>query len=180
MLDNQMIDSSLFMDRDGVINVDTGYLHKPEECIFIDGIIELLKAAKDLGYLNILVTNQAGIWRGYYSENEFHNFMKWMNASLGNLIDDYFFCPFHPEHGVGAYKQASWDRKPNPGMFEKAIKKHNISPLRSMMIGDNLSDIEAAKKVNIAQSLYFSLPNQRIRQRSSQLVSYIKQGSFCE
>ena len=73
--------------------------------------------------------------------------------SGGNLIDDYFFCPFHPEHGVGAYKQASWDRKPNPGMFEKAIKKHNISPLRSMMIGDNLSDIKAAKKVNIAKPL---------------------------
>lgn len=144
---------TLFLDRDGVINVDTGYLHKPEECIFIEGIIELLKAAKDLGYLNIVVTNQSGIGRGYYSENEFHNFMKWMNASLGNLIDDYFFCPFHPEHGVGAYKQASWDRKPNPGMFEKAIKKHNISPLRSMMIGDNLSDIKAAKKVNIAKPL---------------------------
>lgn len=81
--------------------------------------------------------------------------MNWMNTSLGNLIDDYFFCPFHPEHGVGAYKHDSWDRKPNPGMFEKAIKKHNISPLRSIMIGDNLSDIEAANKVHVARALLF-------------------------
>ena len=146
---------ALFLDRDGVINVDTGYLHKPKDCIFIDGITELLKTAKDLGYLNIVVTNQAGIGRGYYSENEFQTFMNWMNTSLGNLIDDYFFCPFHPEHGIGAYKQDSWDRKPNPGMFEKAIKKHNISPLRSIMIGDNLSDIEAANKVHMARALLF-------------------------
>lgn len=146
---------ALFLDRDGVINVDTGYLHKPEECIFVDGVTELLKAAKDRGYLNIVVTNQAGIGRGYYSENEFHSFMHWMNTSLGNLIDDYFFCPFHPEHGVGVYKHDSWDRKPNPGMFEKAFKKHNISPLRSIMIGDNLSDIEAANKVHVARALLF-------------------------
>jgi len=146
---------ALFLDRDGVINVDTGYLHKPKDCIFIDGITELLKTAKDLGYLNIVVTNQAGIGRGYYSENEFQTFMNWMNTSLGNLIDDYFFCPFHPEHGVGAYKYDSWDRKPNAGMFEKAIKKHNISSLRSVMIGDQKSDIEAAKKVNVAKLLLF-------------------------
>lgn len=146
---------ALFLDRDGVINVDTGYLHEPKDCIFIDGAIKLLRTAKDLGYLNIVVTNQAGIGRGYYSEKEFHTFMNWMNASLDNLIDDYFFCPFHPEHGVGAYKQDSWDRKPNPGMFQNAIKKHNISPLRSLMIGDNLSDIEAADKIHVARSLLF-------------------------
>lgn len=150
-----MQNKALFLDRDGVINLDTGYLHKSEECIFIDGSKELLRAAKDRGYLNIVVTNQAGIGRGYYSENEFQTFMNWMNSSLDNLIDDYFFCPFHPEHGVGAYKHDSWDRKPNPGMFEKAIKKHNISPLRSIMIGDNLSDIEAAKKVLVARNLLF-------------------------
>lgn len=112
---------ALFLDCDGVINVDTGYLHKQQDCVFIDGITELLKTAKRLGYLNIVITNQAGIGRGYYSENEFQTFMNWMNASLGNLIDDYFFCPFHPEHGVGSYRRDSWDRKPNPGMFEMAI-----------------------------------------------------------
>ena len=151
---------ALFLDRDGVINVDTGYLHKSEDCVFIDGLTGLLQTAKGLGYLNIVVTNQAGIGRGYYSENEFHAFMDWMNACLGNLVDDYFFCPFHPEHGIGSYRCDSWDRKPNPGMFEKAIKKHNISPLRSMMIGDNLSDIEAANKVNIAKTLLFD-PNRK-------------------
>ena len=147
---------ALFLDRDGVINLDTGYLHKPQDCVFVAGIEHLLITAKKRGYLNIIITNQAGIGRGYYTEGEFHNFMNWMNSRLGNLIDDYFFCPFHPECGVGRYKQDSWDRKPNPGMFENAIQKFNISPLRSIMIGDNESDIQAAEKVNIGTCIHFS------------------------
>lgn len=147
---------ALFLDRDGVINVDTGYLHKLEDCVFVNGILDLLKKAKDLGYLIIVVTNQAGIGRRYYSEDEFHSFMDWMNCQLDSLIDDYFFCPFHAEHGIGQYKCDSWDRKPNPGMFEKAIQKHNISPKQSLMIGDRLTDIQAANKVNLAQTLLLS------------------------
>lgn len=147
---------ALFLDRDGVINIDTGYLHEPKNCEFVEGIVNLLKKSQALGYLNIVITNQAGIGRGYYSEEDFHRLMKWMNAQLGNLIDDYFFCPFHPEHGIGSYRRSSWDRKPNPGMLEQAIRKHNISPARSVMIGDNFTDIEAANMVNIAQPLLLS------------------------
>ena len=135
----------------------------------MDGISEPLKAVKDLGYLNIVITNQAGNGLGYYSEKKFHFFMKWNHASLGNLIDDYFFCPFHPEHGVGAYKQASWDRKPNLDMFEKAIKKHNISPFRSMIV-NYWSDIEAAIKVNVAKPLLHA-PEQK---HTSKIVTISK------
>ena len=95
---------ALFLDRDGVINVDWGYVHKPEQCVFIDGIKNLLQKAKELNYTIIIITNQSGIGRGYYNEQEFHSFMKWMNKRLGNLIDDYYFCPFHEDYGIGKYK----------------------------------------------------------------------------
>ena len=75
--------------------------------------------------------------------------MKWMNKRLGNLIDDYYFCPFHEDYGIGKYKKKSLDRKPKPGMINKAIKHHNIDPLNSIFIGDNISDMVAADRANI-------------------------------
>ena len=140
---------ALFLDRDGVINVDKGYVHTPEQCVFINGIKNLLQNAKKLNYIIIIITNQSGIGRGYYNEEQFHLFMKWLNKSLGNLIDDYYFCPFHEDYGIGKYKIKSFDRKPNPGMINKAIKDHNIDPLNSIFIGDNISDMIAADRSNI-------------------------------
>ena len=153
---------ALFLDRDGVINIDTGYLYKAVDCIFVDGISDLIKKAKCFGYVIIVVTNQSGIGRGYYTEEEFHQFMSWMNVQLNNQIDDYFFCPYHPKHGVKSYKSDSWDRKPNPGMLEKAIQKHNISPLRSLMIGDNITDIEAARAARVARPLLFNSNQKKV------------------
>ena len=144
---------ALFLDRDGVINFDKGYVHTPEQCVFIDGIKNLLQKAKALNYIIIIITNQSGIGRGYYNEEEFHLFMKWLNKSLGNLIDDYYFCPFHEDYGMGKYKRKSFDRKPNPGMINKAIKYHNIDPLNSIFIGDNISDMVAADRANIKRKL---------------------------
>jgi D-glycero-alpha-D-manno-heptose 1-phosphate guanylyltransferase len=144
---------ALFLDRDGVINIDTKYMHKPEDCIFNDGILDLLKAAKSYGYLIIVITNQSGIGRGYYTEETFHQLMHWMNNQLDNLIDDYYFCPFHAEHGIGDYKCDSYDRKPNPGMFEKAIQKNRINAEDSLMIGDQMSDLIAAQRAGIQRTL---------------------------
>ena len=152
---------AFFLDRDGVINIDTGYLHKAKDCIFVAGIHGLIQKAKHLGYIIIVVTNQSGIGRGYYTEKDFHRFMSWMNDQLNNNIDDYFFCPFHPKHGIDAYKHDSWDRKPNPGMLEKAIRKHNISPSLSLMIGDKLTDIEAAIAAGIEKPILFTKNRQK-------------------
>ena len=108
---------ALFLDRDGVINVDHGYVHKPEAAEFIDGIFELVAAAKRAGYLVVVVTNQAGIGRGYYSDADFHALMDWMKARFvkrGGQVDAVYFCPDHPESGIGGYHHESEFRKPAP------------------------------------------------------------------
>ena len=105
---------ALFLDRDGVINHDAGYTSSVENFRFIDGIFNLCRAARQLGYLLIVVTNQAGIGRGYYSEEDFLTLTEWMCDHFkleGAPIADVFYCPFHPEYGVGDYKKDSFDRK---------------------------------------------------------------------
>lgn len=143
---------ALFLDRDGVINHDAGYTSSAENFRFIDGIFDLCRAAWQAGYLLIVVTNQAGIGRGYYSEEDFLTLSAWMCdrfAVEGAPITDVFYCPFHPEHGVGDYKKDSFDRKPNPGMLLRAAEKHGIEMKRSIMIGDKNSDMQAAGKAGV-------------------------------
>ena len=147
---------ALFLDRDGVINIDTGYVHRPAEFVFVDGIFDLCRYAQSAGYMIVVVTNQAGIGRGYYTEQEFIELTDWMQQQFllqATRIDRVYFCPYHPDHGMGHYKRESWDRKPNPGMFEKAIQELDIAAERSVMIGDKESDIEAALKAGIGLTL---------------------------
>lgn len=143
---------ALFLDRDGVINHDSGYTHRIEDFHFIDGIFDLCRAAQQAGYLLIVVTNQAGIGRGYYTEEDFQVLTTWMVgrfAEEGVTITDVLYCPFHPEHGVGKYKCESADRKPNPGMMERAARAHQIDFNQSIMVGDKDSDMEAAARVGM-------------------------------
>ena len=105
---------ALFLDRDGVINIDHGYVCAQEKFEFVDGIFELGRCASQLGFLNIVVTNQAGIGRGYYSEEDFLALSDWMCGVLcerGAPIAKVYHCPFHSRHGVGVYKRESADRK---------------------------------------------------------------------
>ncbi len=147
---------ALFLDRDGVINANFGYVHRPEDCVFIDGIHDLLATAKDLGYFITVITNQAGIGRGYYSEAAFHAFMNWMNTQLREQLDAIYFCPYHAEHGIGSYKKVSLERKPEPGMLFRAIQDHGLDPSKSLIIGDSDKDMEAAAKAKIATRLLLS------------------------
>lgn len=143
---------ALFLDRDGVINIDHGHVFEIEKFDFIEGIFELCKKAQDLGYLIIVVTNQAGIAKGFYSEERFlelTNFMENEFAKRGAKITKVFYCPFHIEAKIEKYRKDSFDRKPNPGMFLKAIEEFNIEPKNSLMIGDKESDIEAALKAGV-------------------------------
>ena len=151
--------AALFLDRDGVINEDLNYVHRVEDFRFIEGIFALCRRAKRAGMLIIVVTNQAGIGRGYYTEYQFHDLNNWMVARFldeGVVIDGVYFCPFHPVHGIGGYKMESQDRKPGPGMILRASAQHGIDLQRSVLIGDKATDIAAAKHAGVGTSILFS------------------------
>ncbi len=140
---------AIFLDRDGVINEDFGYVHKIENFHFIPGVFEALRHFKSLGYKLILVTNQSGIGRGYYSEEDFKKLTQWMQKRLekeGVRLDAIYYCPHHPDTGCDC-------RKPQPGMIVRAIEEQDIDAVSSWMIGDKPSDIEAAKRAGIAHTI---------------------------
>lgn len=150
---------ALFLDRDGVINLDNAYVHRKEDFHFIDGIFDLVSEANRAGYVVVIVTNQAGIGRGYYTEEDFHTLMGWVcNQFLQNdaRIDAVYFCPHHPEHGVGKYRKESEYRKPRPGMLLRAATELHLDLTQSIIVGDKLSDIEAGRAAGLKTLLYFS------------------------
>lgn len=150
------MNKAVFLDRDGTINVDKNYVHKIEDFEFIHGVKEAIKAMNDKGYLVIVVTNQAGIARGYYTEEDMiilHNHINDELKKSGAHIDAFYHCPHHPEHGIGKYRKECDCRKPNSGMFEKAIEDYNIDIAQSFMIGDKTWDVEAAINVGISGCL---------------------------
>lgn len=150
---------ALFLDRDGVINIDHGYVHTIDSFHFNDGIFDLVRTAISLDYKIIVVTNQAGIARGYYTESDLHRLHLWMRscfASHNLIIDDIYYCPYHPTEAHGLYLRDSFDRKPNPGMILKAIGEHSIDPSRSILIGDSPTDVYAAQSAQVATSILLS------------------------
>ena len=160
---------ALFLDRDGVINHDDGYTSRIENFEFMDGIFDLCRTAKKLGYLLIVVTNQAGIARGYYSEQDFLALTKWMCSRFeaeGASITEVFFCPDHPEHGIGPYKKDSFDRKPNPGMLLRAAEKYRIVLQDSIMIGDKDSDMLAARRAGVGVRCQYIVQGQTAAEMS--------------
>lgn len=166
---------ALFLDRDGVINVNHGYVHKPQDFEFIDGIFDICRAASEKGYLLIVVTNQAGIGRGYYSEETFHELTAWMCdqfKSQGITITKVYWCPDHPEHGVGIYKRESINRKPGPGMILTAAQDFDIDLKESILIGDNFSDIQAGLAAGVGENICF---DQKSPSKSKNKINQINQ-----
>ena len=150
---------ALFLDRDGVINVDYGYVHRPEEFEFVEGIFDLVAVANKAGYLVVVVTNQAGIGRGYYTEAQFHALTAWMKTQFnehGAIIDAVYFCPCHPEHGIGAYRRESEFRKPASGMLLQAQSELDIEMAHSILIGDKPSDMAAGRAAGVGTLLHLS------------------------
>lgn len=150
--------TALFLDRDGVINVDRHYVHRVEDFEFVPGIFELCKAARDIGHRLVVVTNQAGIGRGYYSEADFQALTAWMVGRFresGVEIERVYHCPFHPSAGIGEYRRESFDRKPNPGMLLKARSDLDLDLARSVLIGDHDTDIAAGAAAGVGQLIKF-------------------------
>ena len=140
---------TIFLDRDGVINKDINYLHKIDDFEFIDGIFDACLYFQSLGYKIIIITNQSGISRGYYSELDYQNLTQWMLAKFKkeniNILD-IFHCPHGPNSTCDC-------RKPKPGMFLKAKTKHRIDMEKSWMIGDKEADVIAANAAGIEKTI---------------------------
>jgi D-glycero-D-manno-heptose 1,7-bisphosphate phosphatase len=146
---------ALFLDRDGVINHEVGYLHLPRDVRFVDGIFALARTAQGLGYKLVVVTNQSGIARGFYTTQQFVELMDWMRAEFareGVTLDAVYHCPYHPIHGVGEFQRESPDRKPSPGMLLRAAADLNLDLHRSILVGDRCSDIAAARAARLQQA----------------------------
>lgn len=148
--------SALLLDRDGVINIEKDYVYQISDFEFVDGIFELCHQAADAGMAIVVVTNQAGIGRGYYTENQFWALTDWMCdrfSERGITIDVVYFCPYHPEHGVGAYRRESFDRKPKPGMILRARADLDLDLDHSILVGDKVSDIAAARAAGVGRTV---------------------------
>jgi len=143
---------ALFLDRDGVVNEESGYLFRAEDVRFVPGIAALCRTARRLGYRIFVVTNQAGIARGYYSEEDFQRLMQWMQAELARedvRFDAVYHCPFHPEHGLGEYRREHADRKPGTGMLRRGAREFGVSLEASVMVGDRCTDVAAANAAGL-------------------------------
>jgi D-glycero-D-manno-heptose 1,7-bisphosphate phosphatase len=152
-------DRALFLDRDGVININHGYVHRAENFDFIDGIFDLGRAAHALSYRLVVITNQAGIARGFYSEQQFLELTQWMCNQFimqGAPIAKVYFSPFHPTEGIGKYKKDDFSRKPHPGMILQAQSELNLDLDCSILIGDKASDIQAGITAGVGCNILFS------------------------
>jgi D-glycero-D-manno-heptose 1,7-bisphosphate phosphatase len=139
---------ALFLDRDGVINVDVGYLHRPGDLALIDGSAEAIARVNRLGVPVVVITNQAGIGRGYYDEAAFRAVqakLEQVLAERGAHLDGCYFCPHHPVHGVGRLRVACDCRKPKPGLLLQASRELGLDLAASLLIGDKDSDLEAGR-----------------------------------
>ena len=143
---------AVFLDRDGVINQESEYVHRIDDFHFIDGVFDACRQMSKAGFRLIIITNQAGIGRGYYTEDDFHRLTKWMLDEFrqhGVEIDDVYYCPHHPVHGVGPYRRVCDCRKPGPEMITRAAREHSLDLPQSILVGDKATDIEAGRTAGV-------------------------------
>jgi len=149
--------SAVFFDRDGVLNVDKAYVHKIEDFDWVAGAREAIKLCNDLGFLTFVVTNQAGVARGYYGIEAIETLHDWMNrdlAEVGAHIDEFQYCPYHEEGVVAEWRQASDRRKPAPGMILDCLKGWPVRKETSLLVGDMPHDLQAAAAAGIKGHLF--------------------------
>tara|TARA_Y100000768_G_C23981953_1_gene686383 strand:- start:1104 stop:1613 length:510 start_codon:yes stop_codon:yes gene_type:complete len=139
-------------DRDGVLIKNYGYIINKNKIKWLKGAINAIKILNDKKIKVVIVTNQSGVARGYFDENQLNQFHKYMNSIIKKYkakIDQFFYCPYHPKGKIKKYSKKSNLRKPNNGMLVKALKKYNLKPSDCFMIGDQKSDYLSAKKTKI-------------------------------
>ena len=167
---------ALFLDRDGIINVDHGYVYQKENFDFVDGIFDVCVLAQKKGYKLIVITNQSGIGRGKYTEADFRELTAWMIDEFKTkaiTIDDVYFCPHHPTNALNEYLMTCKCRKPAPGMILKAALEHKVDLSQSIFIGDKVSDIQAAEAAGINTSILVNSKYQEELHITAQNVSEV-------
>lgn len=143
---------AVFLDRDGTLIEDTGYINSPEQVKFLPGAIAAVKKLQDAGFKIIIISNQSGVARGLITEDMLQTIDKLIHRQVlngGAHIDGSYYCPHHPEHGVYPYRQDCECRKPHIGLIRKAVKDHDLDLSGSIMVGDHSNDIETAKRAGI-------------------------------
>ena len=151
-MQSEKFNKAAFLDRDGTLNEDTGYLYKIKDFRWIKGAVNALRILKKNNFLIIVVTNQSGVSRGFYSENDIKKLHKWMNQQLLKydlMIDDFFFATDLPNNN-----NINSRRKPSPAMLNEAVEKYNLDKNKCFMLGDKQTDIEAAKNAQIKGFLF--------------------------
>lgn len=151
----------VFLDRDGVVNADIGYLWRREDCVWIPGAPAAIRLFNERGWPVVVITNQSGVARGYYREEDVQALHGWMNNELHQLgarIDAFYFCPHHPKGAIAAYTRECDCRKPRPGLILQAMDDWRADPGTSFLIGDKDSDMTAAEAAGIRGYL-FNGPN---------------------
>lgn len=149
---------ALFLDRDGVLNRDLGYPHRPEHLHWMPGARAAVGLANQAGWWVFVVTNQSGVARGFFdlpAVHAFHALMTEQLAAAGAHVDAFYACPFHPEAVAPEWRHPDHpDRKPNPGMLLRAMAEHPVDRARSVLIGDRPSDLEAARRAGVKPLAY--------------------------
>jgi D-glycero-D-manno-heptose 1,7-bisphosphate phosphatase len=166
------MNKALFLDRDGVVNEEINYLYKIEDFKFIDGIFDLCKYYQSLGYLIIIVTNQSGIARNYYSVDDFNKLTIWMNEKFlenGISLSHVYYCPHHPE--ISALCSC---RKPKPGMLLQAAQEFNINLSDSILIGDKERDIEAGINAGLNETYLFIEDGDLPQSKATKIVNKLE------
>ena len=174
-----------FIDRDGIINIDNGYVSKKEDVIFVPGIFNLCRLLQEKGFQLVIITNQSGIGRGLYSIEDFNSLMDWMVTQFKNqgiTISKCYFCPHHPTEAEDDYKIDCDCRKPKPGMILHAQKDLGIDLSASILVGDKPSDIQAGINAGIPNNFLINsdsldpihLPECRRFSNLAELIMYFK------